>query len=202
MSKENVILIDYDAPDDWEFHKAIEKATGDKWRVCLRFGIKNQEGNLYIGKACKIVNAKAMRFGKIVSIMPYTMLLCHEGGHLEIGEGAEIGMFSRVASQGEVIIGKNVFSGPHIFIADYNHEYRDIEKPIKNQGNLVKPSARFNRGGVSIGDDTWIGTNVVIAGTVEIGKHCVIGANSVVTHDIPDYSVVAGCPAKIIKQIK
>ena len=169
---------------------------------CLRFGIKNQEGNLYIGKACKIVNAKAMRFGKNVSTMPYTMLLCHEGGHLEIGEGAEIGMFSRVASQGEVIIGKNVFSGPHIFIADYNHEYRDIEKPIKNQGNLVKPSARFNRGGVSIGDDTWIGTNVVIAGTVEIGKHCVIGANSVVTHDIPDYSVVAGCPAKIIKQIK
>ena len=102
---------------------------------------------MYIGKACKIVNAKAMRFGKNVSIMPYTMLLCHEGGHLEIGEGAEIGMFSRVASQGEVIIGKNVFSGPHIFIADYNHEYRDIEKPIKNQGNLVKPSARFNGGG-------------------------------------------------------
>lgn len=102
---------------------------------------------MYIGKACKIVKAKAMRFGKNVSIMLYTMLLCNEGGHLEIGEGAEIGMFSRVASQGEVTIGKNVFSGPHIFIADYNHEYRDIEKPIKNQGNLVKPSARFNRGG-------------------------------------------------------
>lgn len=61
---------------------------------------------------------------------------------------------------------------------------------------------KFGRGGVSIGDDTWIGTNVVIAGTVEIGKHCVIGANSVVTHDIPDCSVVAGCPARVIKQIK
>lgn len=76
---------------------------------CLRFGMKNQEGNLYIGKACKIVNAKAMRFEKNVSIMPYTMLLCHEGGQLEIGEGAEIGMFSRVSSQGEVIIGKMYF---------------------------------------------------------------------------------------------
>ena len=53
-----------------------------------------------------------------------------------------------------------------------------------------------------IGDDTWIGTNVVIAGTVEIGKHCVIGANSVVTHDIPDYSVAVGCPAKVIKKIQ
>lgn len=65
---------------------------------------------------------------------------------MEIGEGAEIEMFFRVTSQGEVIIGINVFSGPHIFIVDYNHEYRDVEKPIKNQGNLVKPSARFNRG--------------------------------------------------------
>lgn len=168
---------------------------------CFRFRIKKQDGNLYVGKACKIVNAKDIHFGKDVSIMPYTMLVCHEGGHIEIGEGSEIGMFSRVASQGEVIIGKNVFSGPHIFIADYNHEYRDIKKPIKNQGNMVKITSRFNRGGVSIGDETWIGTNVVIAGTIEIGKHCVIGANSVVTHDIPDYCVAVGCPATIIKRM-
>ena len=167
---------------------------------CFRFGVKNQAGNLYIGKGCKIVNPKAMSFGKNVSIMPYTMLVCHAGGHIEIGDGAEIGMFSRVASQGNVIIGKNVFSGPHIFIADYNHEYRNPDEPIKAQGNLIKSTPEFERGGVRIGDDTWIGTNVVIAGTVVIGKHCVIGANSVVTHDIPDYSVAAGAPCKVIKQ--
>lgn len=54
--------------------------------------------------------------------------------------------------------------------------------------------------GGSIGDETWIGTGVVIASTVTIGKHCVIGANSVVTKDIPDYCVVAGNPCKIIKR--
>lgn len=113
---------------------------------CLRFGIKNHGANFYIGKACKIVNVKAMDFGKDVSIMPYTMHVCHDGGYIKIGDGAEIGMFSRVASQGGVTIGKNVFSGPHIFIADYNHEYRDVEKPIKCQGNLVKESTRFNGG--------------------------------------------------------
>lgn len=79
--------------------------------------------------------------------MPYTMLVCHQNGDMEIGDGTEIGMFSRIASQGKVIIGKNVFSGPHIFIADYNHEYRDIEKSIKSQGNFIKPSLKFNRGG-------------------------------------------------------
>lgn len=55
-------------------------------------------------------------------------------------------------------------------------------------------------GGVSIGDDTWIGTNVVIAGTIKIGKHCVIGANSVVTTDIPDYCVAVGSPCRVIKK--
>lgn len=168
---------------------------------CIRFNIKH-EGMLYIGKGCKIVNGKRIYFGRDVSVMPYTMLVCHEGGHIELGEGAEIGMFSRIASQGEVIIGKNVISGPNIFIADYNHEYRDINKPIKNQGRMIKSTTRFNNGGVYIGDDTWIGTNVVIVGTVEIGKHCVIGANSVVISDIPDYSVAVGSPARVVKKIE
>ena len=53
---------------------------------------------------------------------------------------------------------------------------------------------------VIIGEGSWLGTNVVVVGKVSIGKHCVIGANSVVTKDIPDYSVAAGIPAKVIKK--
>ena len=53
---------------------------------------------------------------------------------------------------------------------------------------------------VHIGDGSWLGTHVVIAGNITIGKHCVIGANSVVKHDIPDYCVAAGIPARIIKR--
>ena len=55
-------------------------------------------------------------------------------------------------------------------------------------------------GGEQIGDETWIGIHASIIGPVKIGKHCVIGANSVVTHDIPDYSVVVGNPGKIVKK--
>lgn len=53
---------------------------------------------------------------------------------------------------------------------------------------------------VFIGDGSWIGTNVVVVGNVHIGKHCVIGANSVVTKNIPDYSIAVGVPAKVVKK--
>lgn len=168
---------------------------------CLRYGIKNRDGFLYIGKSCKIVNPRNIFFEDNISIMPYNMLVCLEKkSKMMIGSGTQIGMFSRIASLNSVIIGKNVITGPHIFIADYNHEYRDIDKPVMYQGNYVKTNEKFPFGGVKVGDDSWIGTNVVIAGSIEIGKHCIIGANSVVTHDIPDYSVAVGSPCKIIKR--
>lgn len=169
--------------------------------MCFRHGIKNREGYMYIGKHCKIVRPKYMTFGKNVSIAPYTMLFSYDKEcKLEIGEGAEIGMFSRIACYSHIIIGKNVLTGPHVFIADHNHEYHDISVPIKKQGIMIKKTETFPEGGVKIGDGTWLGTGVVIAGTVTIGKQCVIGANSVVTKDIPDYCVAAGNPCRVIKQ--
>lgn len=82
-----------------------------------------------------------------------------------------------------------------MFVADYNHEYVNPNIPIKDQGNRAKKDDR-----VLIERGTWIGTNAVIVGNVHIGKNCVIGANSVVTKDIPDYSIVGGVPAKIIRR--
>ena len=110
-------------------------------------------------------------------------------------------MFSRIGVAGYVKIGKEVEMGPNVFIADYNHEYRDITQSVLVQGitytnngqNISKPS-------LEIGDGTWLGANVVVVGEIKIGKHCVIGANSVVIKDIPDYSVAVGAPAKVIKK--
>lgn len=65
------------------------------------------------------------------------------------------------------------------------------------QGNSFTPKADGSQN-LMIDDGTWLGTNVVIVGNVHVGKHCVIGANSVVAKDIPDYSVAAGIPAKVI----
>ena len=162
------------------------------------YGLKLKEigKNVYIGLHTKIVNGKNIVLKQNVSIMPYNMLVSHGDGKIIIRENSEIGMFSRIAAVSKVEIEENVITGPNIFIADYNHKYTDIRKPIKDQGAQTKG----DKPQIYIGADTWIGTNVSIVGTVSIGKHCVIGANSVVTRDIPAFSVVAGNPAKIIKR--
>ena len=94
--------------------------------------------------------------------------------------------------QKKIIIGKKVLTADKVYISDNLHSYEDVTIPIIDQ--KIK---QINH--VEIGDGTWIGENVCILG-VKIGKNCVIGANSVVTKDIPDYSVVVGSPAVIIKK--
>lgn len=131
--------------------------------------------------------------------MPQAMIVAHPGGRIEIGENSEISMYSRVAATRYVKIGNNVLTGPHVFICDYNHEYRDISKPIMRQGRMYNKEIT-DAPLLEIGDGSWLGTNAVIVGNVKIGRNCVIGANSVVTHDIPDYCVAAGIPARVIKR--
>ena len=82
-----------------------------------------------------------------------------------------------------------------MYITDCDHEYRDINVPVIDQGIAQRGQM------VSIGEGSYIGINAVIVGNVKIGKHCVIGANSVVTKDVPDYCVAVGSPARVIKKM-
>ena len=126
------------------------------------------------------------------------MIVIRKNGKVEIGDGTDIGQSSRMDCEGHIRIGKEVLTGPNVYITDLNHEYRDVTRSVMKQGiHFVPVNGRPN---IDIGDGSWIGRNVVIVGNVLIGKHCVIGANTVVTKDIPDYSVVAGSPARIIKR--
>ena len=83
-----------------------------------------------------------------------------------------------------------------MYITDCNYEYRDIHVSVIDQGIAQKGQKS------SIGGGSYIGINAVIVGNIRIGRHCVIGANSVVTKDVPDYCVAVGCPARVIKIIK
>lgn len=82
-----------------------------------------------------------------------------------------------------------------MYITDCDHEYRNIDVSVINQG-IVQRGQK-----VSIGGGSYIGINAVIVGNVKIGNHCVIGANSVVTKDVPDYCVAVGSPARVIKKM-
>ena len=113
---------------------------------------------------------------------------------MKIGKGSEIGERCRISIANSLVIGEKVLLSPNVYITDCDHEYRNIDIPVIDQGIVQKGQK------VSIGEGSYIGINAVIAGDVKIGKHCVIGANSVVTKDIPDYCVAVGSPARVIKQ--
>lgn len=135
-------------------------------------------------------------FGKNVIIRPSTGIGVYaRNSKIIFGDNVEIGKMSSIAAINEIIFEDGVLTGPHVFISDHNHEYRDIKLPVCMQGITYAENGK-----VVIGEGSWLGTNVVVVGNVHIGKHCVIGANSVVTRDIPDYSVAVGIPAKVIKR--
>lgn len=116
------------------------------------------------------------------------------GGTVRIGKGSEIGERCRISIANSLEIGGKVLLSPNVYITDCDHEYRNIEVPVIDQG-IVQRGQK-----VSIGEGSYIGINAVIVGNVKIGKHCVIGANSVVTKNVTDYCVAVGSPAKILKR--
>ena len=112
-------------------------------------------------------------------------------GDVTIGDHTRIGIHCTVI--GPVCIGNNVNLAQGITVTALNHNFEDTTKRIDEQGISTKP--------VMIGDDVWIGANAVILPGVTIGRHVVVAAGAVVTKDVPDYSVVGGVPAKVIKQL-
>ena len=166
----------------------IGKARG------FSFGIVT-DNKVYIGKKCNLKGKKKIVLGRDVTIRPYVQIWSG-GGTVKIGNGSEIGERSRISIANSLEIGKKVLLSPNIYITDCDHEYRNPYIPVMDQG-IVQRGQR-----VSIGDGSYIGINSVIVGNVKIGKHCVIGANSVVTKDVPDYCVAVGSPAKVIKSIE
>ncbi len=111
---------------------------------------------------------------------------------LKIGTDCVFGYNNHITSVRSVLIGDYVLTANNVYISDNMHSYEDVTQPI------VKQPVKF-KGAVSIGNGTWIGENACILG-VSIGMNCVIGANAVVTHDIPDFSVAVGNPAVVIRQ--
>ena len=112
-------------------------------------------------------------------------------GDVTIGDHTRIGIHSTII--GPVCIGNHVHLAQGITVTALNHRFDDEKRRIDEQGVSTQP--------VVISDDVWIGANAVILPGVTIGRHAVVAAGAVVTKDVPDYCMVGGVPAKIIKNI-
>lgn len=112
------------------------------------------------------------------------------GTGISIGNNSGLGINCRI--RGPLEIGNDVMMGPDVVIITSNHDISRTDVPMRLQGTL--PSKK-----VIICNDVWIGARVVILPGVTIGNGCVIAAGSVVTHDIPDYVIAGGIPAKVIR---
>lgn len=154
---------------------------------------------IYIGQNTKIfpkskieiVGKGIINIGKNCVIHDYAMVLTY-GGSIEIGDNCSINPFSILYGHGGLKIGNCVRIAAHTIIIPANHIYSDIKIPIYLQGETTE--------GITIEDDVWIGAGCRILDGVRIGKGSVIGAGSVVTESIPEYSVAVGIPARIIQK--
>lgn len=106
-----------------------------------------------------------------------------------LGDFSELG--TRCMIQADVHIGNNVIMGPDVKIYSRNHKFDRLELPIQNQGK------NFHK--THIGNDVWLGANVIVTAGCKIGNHVIVAAGAVVTKDVPDFAIVGGVPAKILK---
>jgi acetyltransferase-like isoleucine patch superfamily enzyme len=143
-------------------------------------------------------NSKKIILGKNVLLMPnsrielvakYSSTIYFP--KLEIGDNSQVHQNCHITCAENITIGKNVVIVSNVTVTDIIHPYEDVSLPINKSRIKTFP--------VSIGNESYIYNNSVILPGTKIGKHCIIGANSVVSGIIPDYSVVVGSPARVIK---
>ncbi len=142
----------------------------------------------------KIIFGERVTVGKFAIIRPSNIYGGDIGEGLKIGNNSNIGAYSYIGCSGYIEIGNNVMISPRVSIYAENHRFDHPDILLKEQG--------VQKEFVKIEDDCWIAANVIILAGVTIGQGCVIAAGSVVTKDIPPYSIAAGVPAKVIKSRK
>jgi acetyltransferase-like isoleucine patch superfamily enzyme len=188
----------------------------------MRLKIKSAKGLLLVGKNVRIfypknlqvgyntiiedgaeincLSLQGIKLGNRVTIGKYAIIRPSNiyggpiGAGLTMGDSSNIGPYNYIGCSGKITIGNNVMLAPRVSIYAENHVFDHPEILIRDQGVEKKE--------VIIEDDCWIAANSIILAGVTIGQGSVVAAGSVVTENVPAYSVVAGVPAKFIKSRK
>ena len=136
-----------------------------------------------------------LEVGEQTLFEPNVWITAPGAARVRIGSGTYLNIAVMVAAVELVEIGDHCMFANGCFITDGNHRFDDPDKPVPWQGFSTKGPTR-------VGDNVWCGANVVITSGVTVGERCVIGANSVVTDDLPPFTIAAGAPARVLREIE
>lgn len=162
-------------------------------------GVQAKEG-AYIYRPRRIEGGRFIHLGNRATIDKYSWISAVEtyaGKHYKpmilLGDDVHIGRYSCLTSILSIIIEEGCLLSEHVYISDLAHG-------LDPEGGPMVEQPLVSKGAVRIGKHSFIGYRACIMPGVTLGKHCVVGANSVVTRSFPEYSMIAGCPARLVKR--
>ena len=169
------------------------------WRLFSRrrlggvlFRYQQMFRGVYVGPGLLFAGGGQVRLEPGVVVQRGAVISVRPGSILAIGAGSRLGPEMVLSVAQQVTLGRSVLTAARCYISDHNHEFSDPGRPVLEQG-MTAPEP------VKIGDGCWLGINVCILAGVTLGRNCVVAANSVVTGSFPDYSVVGGAPARLLR---
>lgn len=161
-------------------------------RIYYRAVLAGSGSALSIGEHVEFGCPEQVTLGNEAYFVRGAVLRACGGASLKLGNRVAVNGNARlIADFGSIVVGNDVMIGPNVVIRASNHAISRCDIPIWEQGQTS--------GHIIIGDDVWIGANAVILPNVRVGCHVVVGAGAVVTRDIPDFAVVAGVPAVVLR---
>lgn len=146
----------------------------------------------YLGRPLFLMGIRKVFIDKKVRIFPHLRMEVHRSGSIHIQEDVVISQNVHITSAGNLIIGKSSLILANVFITNIDHDYEEIGKHIVKQEYMIKDTI--------IGENCYIGMGAAIMAGTKLGKQCIVGANSVVKGEFPDYCVIVGAPARIVKK--
>lgn len=147
------------------------------------------------GNVLEALREGRLEVGEGVLFEPNVWITAPGRARVRIGAGTFLNQGVMVASHEMVEIGEHCMLANGCFVSDAAHRYNDPDRPVPWQGFTSKGPTR-------IGANCWLGAHVVVTSGVSIGERCVVGAGSVVTHDIPPFSIAAGAPARVLRSVE
>lgn len=147
----------------------------------------------YMGKPTFIEGCRNITIGDKVRIFPGVRLEAIGKGRIEIGSNVAIEQNVHIiAAKEKLKIGENTTISANVYIANNEHEYRNVTTSVMDQEDLIKTTR--------IGEGCFIGYGAALLAGTKLGRHCIVGSNAVVRGEFPDYCVIVGIPARIVKR--